>query len=139
MTNVSLGKSIRWKLTGALLLLAAALVVLFLYSPAEHRFYPRCLLHEFTGLNCPGCGGLRATHALLHGDIVTAFHFNPLLFVLAPFGGLNVAGKLWRWRTGRDLPHPFTNPRWHWVLAVLVIGFGVVRNLPFAPFSGLAP
>ena len=137
--NVNAKRTIGWRLTGALLLLGAALVILYLYAPAQYRFYPRCLLHEFTGLNCPGCGGLRATHALLHGDFIAAFHFNPLLFFLAPVGFLYVAGKLWRWRTGQDLPHPFQHPRWHWVLAGLVIGFGVVRNLPFTPFVLLAP
>ena len=36
------------------------------------------------GLPCPGCGLTRATLALFRGDLDTALHFHPLVFVLAP-------------------------------------------------------
>lgn len=32
-----------------------------------------CVLHNLTGYYCPGCGGTRAIHALLHGHIVRSF------------------------------------------------------------------
>src|SRR5580700_9259192 len=71
------------------LLLAAAGLVACLYTlavipPTETSFYPRCLSHSLTGLNCPGCGTTRALHALLNGRIVQALAYNPLAFMLLP-------------------------------------------------------
>ena len=43
--------------------------VVFFFNPATHGFYPVCVFHQLTGLNCPGCGGTRSVYALLHGNI----------------------------------------------------------------------
>ena len=56
--------------------------MLFFFDPAKHGFYPICLFHSLTGLNCPGCGGTRAAYQLLHGHLLRALHDNAL-FVLA--------------------------------------------------------
>jgi hypothetical protein len=113
--------------------------VLYLFDPAHYGFYPRCLLHATTGLDCPGCGALRATHQLLHGHFREAFALNPLLVVLSPlFVWMSVAFFV-RALTGRNLRHPFTHPKWTWVLLAVVIGFGVCRNLPFSAVTWLAP
>ena len=61
------------------------LAVMYWFSPENYGFYPRCPLFALTGLQCAGCGALRAMHAMLHGDFVQAFRFNPLLFVAVPF------------------------------------------------------
>src|SRR5256885_8772120 len=62
---------------------AAALVLSF-FAPDQHAFYPRCLFHAVTGLQCPGCGGLRAAPRLLHADLAGAWRFNPFLGVAVP-------------------------------------------------------
>ena len=97
----------------ALLGLAAA-VLLFFFNPAEHAFYPRCPLHAVTGLDCPVCGGLRAAHLLLHGQVRDAFALNPFLFFTLPGAALLLL-----------LPRNASLPRWiPWVaLAVLLAGF----------------
>jgi len=41
-------------------------------------------LHALTGLDCPTCGALRATHLLLHGQLRAAFAMNPFLFFAVP-------------------------------------------------------
>jgi len=59
---------------------AAALgsgAVLFLFDLAKHGFYPICLFHSLTGLNCPGCGATRAAYQLLHGHLLRALHDKP--------------------------------------------------------------
>lgn len=42
-----------------------------------------CIFYETTGLYCPGCGGTRATKALLRGEVIRSFRYHP--FVLYAF------------------------------------------------------
>jgi hypothetical protein len=118
--------------TGAAL---AGAAVLWFVDPNTHQL-PLCPLHELTGLWCPFCGSTRAAYALLHAQPATALHDNAL-FVLA----LPVLALLWgRWLysagspagSHRPLPRPVI-----WAGIVLVLAFGVVRNLPQAGW--LAP
>src|SRR5436309_1071471 len=91
-------------------LLAAALalplgaVVLFSFPPSEYGFYPPCVLHQLTGLHCPGCGATRCLHALLHGDLAQAAAYN-ILFVLAlPFLVPWVLCSVGCWWQGKPIP-----------------------------------
>jgi hypothetical protein len=108
----------------------AMLAVLFFFAPDEYSFYPRCLLHTLTGLQCPGCGGLRAAHQLLHGNVAAAFHYNPLLVLLSPLLAAFVIAAIGRETTGRTVPRLFKHPVWIWVLVGLLIAYGIIRNLP---------
>jgi len=104
--------------------------VLFAVNPAEHAIYPACWLYATTGLRCPGCGGLRATHELLHGHLAAAWMLNPLAVLVLPFYawfGLNVALTLLR---GWVLPMPAPRPALIWLGAAGLLLFGVLRNLP---------
>ena len=96
-----------------------------------------CVFFKLTGLYCPGCGGTRAMHALVHFDLPTAFGMNPLLFVAAPLLGLlalRVADAL---PAGVAHATRFVANGWFW--GALVVGFGVLRNLPWAPVAWMAP
>ena len=57
-----------------------------------------CAFHATTGLPCPGCGSTRAVLALLHGQPLTAFRFNPLI---VGTGMLSMLYFLGRMLTGR--------------------------------------
>lgn len=130
----------RWRTvavwTLGLAILAGA-AVMFLFNPADGGFYPRCALHTLTGLHCPGCGGLRATHQLLHGNVAEAFRLNPLWVILAPFAAWLLLREAARTFLGRALPPRRVSVWWIWMLAVAVVFFGVLRNLP--AFRWLAP
>ena len=63
---------------------AAAAVVLFVFDPATAWFFPPCLFRALTGHPCPGCGTLRAFHALLHGDVAGALRLNALTVIGLP-------------------------------------------------------
>lgn len=117
----------------------AAIVVsalLFRFNPSEHSFYPRCLLKMITGLDCPGCGGLRAMHQLLHGQVGAAFRLNPLLFLMLPLAVFFGLRQLIYLCTGWLMAQPFKSPRWLGVFALIVVAFGVLRNLPWRSWFG---
>lgn len=46
-----------------------------------------CIIHAMTGYYCPGCGGTRATVALLHGKIITSLYYHPIVVYGAVVGG----------------------------------------------------
>ncbi|MDE6333631.1 MAG: DUF2752 domain-containing protein [Muribaculaceae bacterium] len=61
----------------------AFVIYLALYDPTVAPA-PRCWFNALTGLQCPGCGSQRAMHALLHGHICEAWHYNAAMFFALP-------------------------------------------------------
>jgi hypothetical protein len=113
-----------------LTMLAGATVVLFLFDPATHGFYPICPLHQMTGLLCPGCGTLRALHQLSHGNFAAAWRLNCLVVSLLPVAfWLGAREMIWL-VTGKRLPGIVTRPIFGWILVAALVVFGIVRNLP---------
>jgi hypothetical protein len=113
-------------------------MVLFLFNPAQHSFYPFCIFHRSTGLLCPGCGSLRALHQILHGNFATALRFNALLVVSLPVAGLFLAGFVVR--KLKNQPASLTiSTVWLWWALGVMLAFGILRNLPFAQALWLAP
>jgi len=109
----------------------AGVALLYLYNPVEAGFYPRCFFKIATGLDCPGCGGLRATHQLLHGHLRAAFQLNPLYVAALPVGMLFlIRAGAERW-SGRKWPRLFRSTTLVWMGAGAVLVFGVLRNLPW--------
>lgn len=120
-----------------LLLLASAGAVLHYFPPASYAFYPRCTLHVWTGLLCPGCGSLRALSALTRGALLEALQYNSLLTLSIPLTFVLLG--LRRWRCG-DWALAEWIPGWGWwLLLLLILGFGLIRNLPGLPFAWLRP
>ena len=113
-------------------------VVLFCFDPRQYHFYPVCFFHATTGLLCPGCGALRAMHQLLHGHLVAAFRFNPMLVVSLPI--LAWLAARYAWQRGRKEPASLgIRPLWLWLGLGVVLVVSVMRNLPGAPFAMLRP
>jgi hypothetical protein len=108
------------------------------FNPTTAGFFPACPFHELTGLNCPGCGLTRGFHALFHGDILTALHFNALLpvyFLFFVYLFASLASIAFR---GRGLTLQPLSPRAVYGFLALTLVFAVIRNLPFYPFNLLA-
>ena len=135
MTSATLS---RWLLPGFILVSLVVVVLLWQFDPNQNGSpLPPCPSRWLTGLYCPGCGATRALHALLHGDIEKAFSMNVVFVMALPVvillilqqanvlpAGLNKTARL------------FSDARpWAWLL----ISFAVLRNLPWYPFSLLAP
>lgn len=89
-----------------------------------------CMIHLITGLYCPGCGVSRMCLSILQGDFYRAFRYNPMLFLILPLLGFYfirqavnyIRGVKWQMSNWESIV-------WK-VLVVVLIIFGVVRNLP---------
>lgn len=104
---------------------------------AAGSLFPPCLFRTFTGLFCPGCGITRMAHALAHGDLVRAIEMNAMVVAMLPVLALMAFNEL---SARRVLTPAIARPLYNaklWLAAVLA--FGVLRNLPWAPFLPLAP
>ena len=115
------------------------LLLLRRLDPARSLIFPPCPLRYFTGLYCPGCGSLRAIHALLQGDLRQAWAMNALTVTMLPFIGYGLISEIHRHFRGRPMPGMMMPASWIRALCVLIVLFGVARNLPFYPFNLLAP
>ncbi len=125
------------------MLLTAAALTVYHFDPAASSVYPPCFFRWMTGWHCPGCGMARALHAAARGDLRAAASLNPLGIVLAPIAagallismlarGTRLSNRLDEF--SRGLPAKAI-----WFIAALIAGFGVLRNLPYYPFTLLAP
>ncbi|MGH9210276.1 MAG: DUF2752 domain-containing protein [Acidimicrobiales bacterium] len=117
--------------------LAAVTSYVYLVDPDKGGAYPLCPSRTLLGIDCPACGGLRGTNALLHGQVSEALDHNVLLPVYLAF----IAAALGFWLLpliGRQ-PRSVRPPRWLLVGIVGVLAaFTVARNLPVAGFDFLA-
>ncbi len=106
---------------------AGAVMLLFVDPNEPGNLLPKCPFNWLTGLNCPGCGATRMVHALLHGDVVSAFHYNAVLLAL----GVPLAVWLFaRWTKDRWTGERRSVPKSIGVAVLVVAGvWGVARNL----------
>lgn len=129
----------RWGTLAAMPTLAAgAALVLRNVDPfSAGNLLPRCPLLLLTGLYCPGCGSTRCLFALVHFDLPLALAMNPLLVVSLPLLALmtlDAAGV--RMRALGPLVRVLGDAR---LWCVVLVGYALVRNLPWPPFAWLAP
>jgi hypothetical protein len=139
ITNVSEGVSGRIMAAASVAGIAAGSMVVAAYNPTEVHFFPVCPLYELTGFACPGCGLTRGFHALFHGDWSAAFGFNALLpvwGVVIAYVSLSLVVYAIR---GKGLPMWPTNPTFLWSFMIVLLVFGVARNIPVFPFTLLFP
>ena len=72
-----------------LIFLAAGAGIWAVYHFALGDTVPRtpCFFDKVLGIYCPGCGGTRALTALVHGRLLEALWYHPLIPYLAVVGG----------------------------------------------------
>lgn len=115
-------------ITYALCILMAGLAYgLFVRSTG---FAIPCPIRTVTGLECPGCGVTRMCIALMQLDFKNAFLCHPMLFILLlPLGAVFI-----RSAAGYIEDGTWQTNRWQKTILyagiALLVGFGVVRNLP---------
>ena len=115
----------------------AAAVLRSVDPNAPNSPLPGCPFYALTGLFCPGCGSTRCLHALVHLDLAQAMAMNPLLVTaLLPLAVLVLHGAGLLPTFLQPLARLFTRPL-PWL--VLLVGYAIARNLPWFPFTVLAP
>jgi hypothetical protein len=100
---------------------------------------PQCQVLELTGYYCPGCGTTRALYAFSQFHVLEAFGYNPLTLPVVVFLLVvlcwHTATFLWGVAPLR-LP---SSSYFGYGVIILIVGFTVLRNLPWWPFTVLAP
>lgn len=127
------------RVAGALGLALGLGAVFYFLDPAQYPF-PRCPFHLLTGLYCPGCGSQRATHALLHGQVVRAAGLNLLAVAALPLLALGAIDGVRAGLTGVPRRAALLYRPWlAWLTAGSTLAFAILRNLPGALGTWLAP
>ena len=107
------------------------------YAPSVSPWLPPCPLHALTGLFCPGCGSTRALHRLLHGDFAGAWRMNPAAVLAVPMIAVFFV-KDWMAPNHAWARRPL--PAWLIpTVLVAVLAWGILRNLPWWPFTAWIP
>jgi hypothetical protein len=108
----------------------------FFWNPSEFTSLPLCPFKNLTGYYCPGCGGQRAFHQILHGNFVEAFQSNLLIYVFLPFFLLKIADELLVTTISKKF---LLRRKGIWIFLGFLIFFTILRNLPLYPFNQLIP
>ena len=121
----------KWFYAAAAIAVVIVGAVLFLFNPAETGVFPRCPFLMLTGYECPGCGSQRAIHALLHGDIIRAWDYNPLLVIAVPYIILGFIAELSfrRSRLMRTVRDRLYSGRAVWMVLTVIIIYWIGRNV----------
>ncbi|WNV89408.1 DUF2752 domain-containing protein [Umezawaea sp. Da 62-37] len=124
--------NVRKALTGPVAVAAAAaagaVVLLFADPTKPGSWLPRCPFNWLTGLDCPACGSTRMVHALVHGDLAAAWHYNAVMLI----AGLPMLAWLWyRWfRASRaNIPTPPLPRQVTTTVLVVAATWMLARNL----------
>ena len=117
-----------------IILTIVACVYFYNFNPEKkEKPFITCMLKETTGYDCPGCGGQRALHYLLHFDFIKALKLNFPIFIVGPLLLFFVI-KYSLAPFGIELPEIYISNK------TLLISFGIlflymlIRNIPHYPF-----
>jgi hypothetical protein len=124
------------RLTALLIWLSVVIggTYLFFFEPGKNGFFPACPFRMLTGFTCPGCGSTRGLHRLLHGDIPSAFEFNPLMVVAIPFLFYALVRYTVAAMRGQPLQRHYIDAKYIWAVLAVIMAFWIFRNTPFYPF-----
>ena len=138
-------RTMRWRYFGVgtgFVILCALVFFIARHEPvSQKQYYPQCGFKKATGLDCPGCGGLRSVHALAQGNIGQAIRFHGGFVLSLPIVVYLLALWIRDWRRDGVMPVPLgtveANRPLSWV-AILIVAYGLLRLIPVPPFSWLA-
>lgn len=128
------------KLTLLVFCLGGLFLLYYLFNPSQSTFFLSCPIKMVTGYHCPGCGSQRAVYQLLHGHILAAFRLNPLMVLTLPLlvYGLGLTLYNYIFSTSHRISLFYNNAFIFGYFAIAIL-YWVLRNIPYAPFTFLAP
>lgn len=116
-----------------LLLIIISLGYYFLYQTFGIGI--KCVIHELTGLYCPGCGISRMLFSLIELNFYQAFRYNPLVFSLMLAYIIYI---VIRFIKTKDISlSTKVGNKTVYILLIIVILFGIARNIEL--FNYLKP
>lgn len=110
--------------------LLAVAALYYAVDPSHSVWVPRCPFHALTGLDCPACGGQRALHSLLHGEVAEALRFNPFLVISVPYFLVVAWTSFDKGRVARHVRPVVQHRQVAYGYCLLFVVWWVVRNLP---------
>lgn len=105
----------------------------------EGTVFAVCPLHYTTGIHCPGCGSQRAVHDLLHLRVWDSLQHNfllPIVLIILIAKGYSILTKKYVPSYHYDLGG---RPWFTYSLIIFIFGYWILRNIPYEPFTFLAP
>lgn len=125
------------------ILIGLGLIVYYFFTnnPSNNEAaFLRCPSNFLFDINCPGCGAQRSFYHLLHFEFAQAFRFNALFIIFFPL--LVYCLGVWMYnlvfKQQKSIRFLSSN-RILLGFLLLILVFGILRNLPFYPFTLLAP
>lgn len=89
-----------------------------------------CVVKNYTGLDCPGCGGQRAIDSIIKGEFKEAFYYNQLIyFYISIIGYIYVLVIETYVLKNREIMQRFGfSNRFAFIFILLIAGFFIIRN-----------
>lgn len=111
------------------------------YQQTDSTWINQCTIYRFTGVNCPGCGGQRSLHSLLHGEIAQALRYNSLFILGLPFliYLYYIAIRVYILDHKEYLQSFVFSKGFAYTFLAAIIMFFILRNIPLFPFTYLSP
>jgi len=124
---------------GIPLIVIGGATTLFFLNPSDYSFFPKCTFHTATGYSCPGCGSTRALFNLTHGNVLEALRLNPGLIALIILSLIDYIRYIMTIKQTKKFHSLFGNLKLVFSVIGLMIVYGILRNLPWLPFTNLIP
>ena len=95
------------------------------------HFGINCPIKTLTGFSCPGCGVSTMCLALLKLDFAGAFYANPVLLIMLPIIVIIIIESVVRYIRFNSYEVSRFSRAVLMIMIILLLIFGVIRNLPF--------
>lgn len=90
---------------------------------------PPCIFREYTGIYCPGCGGVRASIYLLHGNLMESLWYHPFVLYATVLIGLFFVSYTLYLITNKECFNPELRPIYFYSGAGIILLQWIIKNI----------